>query len=153
MDLDFKIESIPQRWVVYRRATCARQRLGETITSPAVLPGIYDFARRHEANPGPPYARYLSCSDSDCDLQVGVEIAKAIPPQGDIVVDCYAACRVVTVEFIGPYDQLGKAYDACPAYVKRKNLRLGGPCWELYHPPTSPDPSTSRTCIFWPIEV
>jgi hypothetical protein len=65
----------------------------------------------------------------------GIPLDGPIQPRDDIIVDQYTACRMVTLHFVGPYHELGLAHDAVIDYIKRHNLKHGGPCWEIYDGP------------------
>lgn len=145
------IKTVSAKWVACRRVTCAHDKIGESITAPTVYPGIYDLARRHDVQAGPPYARYLQWRENDCDIQCGVPLSGPIPPEGDIAVDFYTACRVVSYTFIGPYSGLGQAHEKVIAYIKENELKHGGPCWEIYDGPGDPD-GNATTHICYPIE-
>lgn len=146
-----EIRNVPARWVAYRRATAPRSELGATITSPNMLPGIYELANRHGAKAGAPYVRYLDCRENEIDVQIGVPLSGPIPPDGDIAVDLYSACRAVVVEFFGPYSDLAEAYMAGESHIASERLTSGGAMWERYDGPGDPD-GNARVILYWPIE-
>jgi effector-binding domain-containing protein len=146
-----RVRSIPKCWVEYRRATCSHDKIGETITAPNMLPGIYELARENDAHPGPPYARYLEWREKDCDMQIGVGLTKAIPSDGDITCDLYSACLAVVAEFDGAYDRLTSVHEACRDYIEREELKYGGACWEVYVGPAGAD-GVAHTEVYYPIE-
>jgi effector-binding domain-containing protein len=58
--------------------------------------------------------------------------------------------RVVTTAHIGPYDEMGAAYDAIHAYVRDNRLKVIGPSWEVYGH-WSDDPARLRTDVFFTV--
>jgi effector-binding domain-containing protein len=150
--VEVELLSIKQHWVAYRRATCTHDRIGETITSPLMLPDIYAHAAKHGAKASAPYARYLDWREKDCDIQVGVMLSESVPPTGDITVDLYSACRALVLTFSGPYSELRQAWDAGFLALREQALQPGGAPWEYYDGPPNED-GVAKTVLHFPIEV
>ena len=136
---DIDVLTVSSQWVAYRRVTCSKDKIGEAITAPNVYPGIYELAKKYNVKPGPPYARYIQWREDDCDILCGIPLCGPIPPEGDIIVDFYTACRIAMYTFVGPYSELGNAHKKVIEYIKTQGLRHGGPCWEVYDGPGNPD--------------
>lgn len=145
-----EILSVCDQWVAYRRVTCERDKIGQTITGSDVFPGIYELASKHEAKAGPPFARYIEWRESDCDISCGVPLSQQIPQEGNIVVDRYTACKLAMLSFRGPYSDLGQAHEAVMNYIKAEGLQFGGPCWEVYDGPPNDD-GIAMTHVCYPI--
>lgn len=148
---EFDVLTVSSQWVAYRRVTCDKDKIGATITAPNVYPGIYELAKKHGVKAGPPYARYIQWRENDCDILCGVPICSPIPPEGDIIVDLYTACRLVSYTHVGSYADLGQAHDKVIAYIKENNFKHGGPCWEIYDGPGNPD-GTATVHVCYAIE-
>src|SRR5439155_13953373 len=82
------------------------------------------------------------------DIETGVEVPPDFAPTAPLYLTHTPGGRVVTAAHFGPYDKLGRAYDAVYAYVRENDLRLAGPSWEVYGH-WSDDPARLRTDIFF----
>lgn len=151
MASEVEVLNVAAQWVAYRRLTCDRDKIGPAITAPDVLPSIYELAKKHGVQAGPPYARYLRWGETDCDLQCGVPLTGPVPPEDNIVVDYYTSCRLAMLTFVGPYSELGKAHDTVIEFIKANGYTFGGPCWEVYDGPGNPD-GTATTHVCYAIE-
>jgi effector-binding domain-containing protein len=62
-------------------------------------------------------------------------------------------CEVATTVHIGPYDQLGQAYDALKAGAAAQGRKVEGSgiMWEEYWTGPEAPPEETRTVVFWPV--
>ena len=62
--------------------------------------------------------------------------------------------EVATTTHIGPYDQLGKAYDAVreSARAQGRDVEDAGMMWEEYWSGPEAPPEETRTVVFWPVK-
>jgi GyrI-like small molecule binding domain len=63
------------------------------------------------------------------------------------------ACEVATTTHIGPYDQLGHAYDALQEWARAHGRKVdeSGLMWEEYWTGPETPPEQTRTAVFWPL--
>ena len=55
------------------------------------------------------------------------------------------------VRHVGPYEELGRAWERGTGYLQAQGLTPTGPAWECYL--TGPDdPGVPITEIFWPLD-
>jgi len=100
---------------------------------------------------GHPFARYLSFGDR-IEAEAGFPFAGTlVPTRPDRVMQTMLpGGRAVTTTHVGPYDEIGKAWDRAIAWMGEHQLECAGPAWEAYL--TGPDdPGPPATEIFWPI--
>ena len=152
IDDHIEVLTVSSQWVAYRRVSCTHDQIGATITAPDIYPGIYEHASKHGAKSGPPFARYIEWRENDCDILCGIPLTTPIPPDGNIMVDHYTSCKLVTYLFKGPYSRLGEAHEAVIAYLKKHGLKHGGPCWEIYDGPGDEN-GIATTHVCYPIEA
>ena len=62
-------------------------------------------------------------------------------------------CEVATTVHLGPYDQLGQAYDALKegAAAQGRKVEEAGIMWEEYWTGPEAPPEETRTVVFWPV--
>jgi effector-binding domain-containing protein len=62
-------------------------------------------------------------------------------------------CEVATTVHIGPYDQLGQAYDDLKAGAADQGRKVeeSGIMWEEYWTGPEAPPEETRTVVFWPV--
>ena len=99
---------------------------------------------------GHPFARYLSFGDR-IEAEAGFPFAGTLVPADDRVRQTtLPGGRAVKATHIGPYDEIGAAWERTTAWMGEHGLEGAGPPWEAYL--TGPDePGPPVTEIFWPI--
>jgi effector-binding domain-containing protein len=62
--------------------------------------------------------------------------------------------EVMTTTHVGPYDELGKAYDALKqaARAQGREVEETGLMWEEYWSGPEAPPEETRTVVFWPVK-
>jgi DNA-binding transcriptional MerR regulator len=68
----------------------------------------------------------------DADIEVCVPVKKAIKTEGNVVSRRLPAESGLSVIHIGPYDEVGSAYQAINDYASKHNLELTTPLREIY---------------------
>src|SRR5206468_3811315 len=87
------------------------------------------------------------------DIEVGVRVARPFSEVSPAGVHCSSlpAGRVVSAVHVGPYDQMGRTYDALLAFARDGGHEIRGPSWEIYGD-WSDDPSKVETEICFVVE-
>ena len=100
---------------------------------------------------GMPFMRYLEMGDDYFKIQAG--IPSDLPGEGDIQAIELPGGKLATILFLGPYDEVGGAWDELRAWASDRGLDLMGG-WDVYEndPDTVSDPSELRTRIYLPAE-
>jgi effector-binding domain-containing protein len=98
---------------------------------------------------GHPFARYLSFGDR-IEAEAGFPLVGTLVPTDRVTPMLLPGGRAVTVTHVGPYDEIGAAWERTTAWMGEHGLEGAGPPWEAYL--TGPDePGPPVTEIFLPI--
>ncbi len=98
---------------------------------------------------GMPFARYLGFGELVI-AEVGFPFDGTLVPADRVHQITLPGGRLVTTTHVGPYDQLGEAWERTTAWMGEHEFVTDGPGWECYL--TGPDePGRPVTDIFWPI--
>ncbi len=120
------------------------QTIGEAfrLTAEAITKGGAVIA-------GMPFIRYMSFGELIA-AEAGFPYAGKLVPIGKVIQTMLPGGRAVTTTHVGPYDEIGAAWDRAQAWMKEHELEMAGPPWEAYL--TGPDdPGPAVTEIYWPI--
>ena len=90
-------------------------------------------------------------NESVFKIQAG--IPSDLPGEGDIQAIELPGGKLATILFLGPYDEVGEAWDQLRAWAAERDLDMMGG-WDVYEndPDTVSDPSELRTRIYLPAE-
>ena len=140
----------PRRHVLYQHFSVAMEEMPQTIGSS--LAALY--SRITEAGliqAGPPFVIYQSMS-APWQVDVCAPVASTIAPTPGFEVMELRATRVVSLLHVGPYDTIGKAYEAVDEYIKAQSLKTAGPPREVYLSPPDTPSAAIQTIVEWPVE-
>lgn len=145
-----RIEQTAQPTLVVRARTPV-ERISDTL-GPA-WESIMAHAGTLGATPsGPPFVAYHNMDMSDLDLEIGFPFAEAIAGSGDVVAGTIPAGPAVETMHVGPYDAVGRAYEALRAWMTEHGQGPAGPAYEHYlNDPHEVAPEHLRTRVVWPI--
>jgi effector-binding domain-containing protein len=139
----------PRRHVLYQHFIVPHERIGETIRSGfAAL-----YARIGDAGvvpAGPPFVVYLTAAPP-WEIDVCAPVARDTAPSADIMYREMPASRVVSLLHVGPYENLGRAYDDVQAFIRDNALVADGPPREYYLSPPDTPADQIQTIVEWPI--
>lgn len=101
---------------------------------------------------GPPLVRYHSFGD-EVDLEAAIPVRTPIESVGRVKASLLPACEAAKAWHIGPYEELGQAYERLQAFFDEQGLEPAGAPWEEYwtDPGLEPDPAKWRTRVVWPV--
>jgi effector-binding domain-containing protein len=130
-------------------------RIGATL---AELPGLIGEAFGLSAQAiavsgaviaGHPFARYLSFGER-IEAEAGFPFAGTLVPTDRVEQIILPGGRAVTATHVGPYDEIGPAWERTAAWLGEHHLEGAGPPWEAYR--TGPEePGPPVTEIVFPI--
>lgn len=148
-DLDVRLCELPPRRAAVVRISGAVEDLPNlmgqafAVTSKAITSGGARFA-------GHPFARYTAFGEH-------IEAAVGFPFEGELAapegleITELPGGRAAMARHIGPYNEIGLAWERGAAFMKEQGLTPSGPGWECYL--TGPaDPGPPITEIFWPLD-
>lgn len=102
---------------------------------------------------GFPFARYHVCPDGTFDVEAGFPVGNGIDGDGKVMPSSLPGGRVVVAWHIGPYDELGEAYQSVDEWLKAAHGVRTGDSWEVYHDPPTGDPHFWRTEVIQPFDL
>jgi effector-binding domain-containing protein len=114
-----------------------------SVTSRAIISGGARFG-------GHPFARYTAFGEH-IEAAVGFPFTGDLPATEGIEITELPGGRTAMVRHIGPYSEIGLAWERGTAFMKEQGLTPSGPGWECYL--TDPaDPGPPITEVFWPLD-
>jgi effector-binding domain-containing protein len=144
--------TMPEQPTAVVRATLRHGELGDWFGT--AFDQVADYLHRHGvASCGFPFARCHIRPDGSFELEAGLPVPAPIAGNVQVRPSSLPAGHVVAVWHIGPYVQLGTAYQALDDWLKAEHgLRTGDP-WEIYHDPPRRDPQSWRTEVIQPFAL
>ena len=114
-----------------------------SVTSRAISSAGARFA-------GHPFARYTAFGEH-IEAAVGFPFVGDVQASDGIEITELPGGRTAMVRHIGPYDEIGLAWERGTVWMKEHGLTPSGPAWECYL--TGPkDPGPPITEVFWPLD-
>ncbi len=138
--------------VLSRRAPVRLSEIGSVISS--TFAAAYGHIGEHGVEPmGPPFVIYdgVPVADDPFDLEICAPIAHAIEPPAGWRVQVLPAGSFATLMHTGPYDTIGRSYEALTAWLGAHSLPVIGPPREVYLSPPGTPADQIRTIIEFPI--
>lgn len=93
------------------------------------------------------YHGEASATAEGIPLYCGVQIAAPCEPHANVQCLSTPAGEAAMVTHWGPYNELGKAYDALKAWSKQTGRKFAGPFWEVYGHHND-DPAKLQTDVY-----
>jgi effector-binding domain-containing protein len=152
MDYKCEIKELPVQPVLSIRAKSAVQEL------PQVLGASLGVIAQHlgslgETPAGAPFVAYYNMDMQNLDIEVGVPVACPLAGQGNIQPSQIFGGKFATCLFVGPYSDVGPAYDALTQFVKDKGFEASGVAYEFYlNDPQTVQPAELQTQIYFPLK-
>ncbi len=119
-----------------------------------MLPQVHGYASELGAVvTGMPFMRYLSMTDKFV-IQAGIPVAEPAEGTEAIRYDELPGGKAATTVFLGPYHEVGAAWDAINAWREERGMEIGFGGWDVYEndPSEVSDPSELRTRIYQPLD-
>lgn len=103
---------------------------------------------------GPAFARYRALDErfEEFEVEAGFPLVEPIEGDGHVFASNLPGGRAAATWHVGPYDELGSAYEAVMKWITERNRNPIGDPWETYHsdPMVEPDPQQWRTEVIQP---
>jgi effector-binding domain-containing protein len=120
----------------------------------AALSSIYSeviaYLSRIGLTPLEAFARYtIHDGGTRVGMEAGFSTTGPVQPEGRIEAGSLPGGEAATVLHVGPYDQVGDAYEAVEAWLKEKGREPAGHPWEVYL--SMPDEVPPRTHVVFPL--
>ena len=152
MRSEFGKKELEARPMVGIRTKTTMDKIGQTMGP--LFGELHGYIQQSgQAPAGMPFAIYHAMDGGAVDLECGMPVASPLAGTDRIRAGELPCGTVATVTHTGPYDQLGRTWEALTAWMKSEGLEPAGAPWEVYvtDPGAEPDPSKWRTDIFFPV--
>ena len=134
------------------RATLRRDELARWFGG--AFDQVADHLRRHGVAPrGFPFARYHLRPDGRFEVEAGFPVGSRIAGDDQVRPSRLPGRHVVVAWHVGPYVELGEAYQAVDEWLKAQHGIRAGDSWEVYHDPPIGNPRYWRTEVIQPYEL
>ncbi len=96
---------------------------------------------------------YHGWTEDTVDAEIAFTIEGDFAPQEDVKPGMLPGGKAAFTVHVGPYDQIGAAYEAIQQHAEANGLTLADMMWERYltDPTVEPDLSKHVTEVFWPL--
>ena len=153
MNYKFDVRQVAAQPALFVRRTCKQGEIGATL-GPA-LAAVNAAIQKLGAKPaGPPFCRYTSWRETDCDLETGMPLVVAVQlSDADVQSGQFGGGQALHTTHVGHYDKLRDAYEAGAQWLATTKREVTGPPWEVYvtDPGEVANPDDWKTEIFWPL--
>ena len=153
MEYKFDVRQIQAQPVLFVRRTCKQGEIGATVGE--ALAAVNAAIKKLGGKPaGPPFTRYTSWRETDCDLETGMPVVAALQPADtDVQSGQLGGVQALHTTHIGQYEKLRDAYEAGTQWLAANKREVNGPPWEVYvtSPMEAANPDEWKTEIFWPL--
>jgi hypothetical protein len=148
----FEIRDVPRQDTAVVPVSTAPEGIA-AVMGTALGKAFSAVERAGVAIAGPPFTRYFSFGPDGVDFEAGLPVGSPIGPDGDVKPGTLGGVRAAVAMHVGPYDTLGRTYEALTRWAVDQGQLPAGAMWEHYlsDPEVEPDPSTWRTEIFMPL--
>jgi effector-binding domain-containing protein len=105
-----------------------------------------------KAPAGDPFVAYYNMDMEDLDTEIGFPVSGIDQGKGEIKYREIPAGKFATCLHVGPYNELGAAYEALTGWVNEEGYEVSGTVYEFYlNDPVSSLPEDLKTLILFPI--
>lgn len=114
---------------------------------------IMQYAGQMGVQPsGPPFVAYHNMDMQDLDLEIGFPFAQKLRGEGELLPGEIPGGKAAGCLHVGPYDQLGAAYEALQKWLEANCYTPSGVAYEFYlnDPQTTP-PDELQTEVVFPL--
>ncbi len=99
-----------------------------------------------------PFVAYYNMDMQDLDIEVGFTFAQPLEGEGDVRQGEIPTCKAVQCMHMGPYDEVGSAYEVMAMWIAEHGLQHAGPSFEFYlNDPQETPPAELLTRVVIPV--
>lgn len=152
MSYQIEVVTLTPQPVLVMEDQVAPDELGAALGR--MLPQVHAHATQQGAViTGMPFLRYLAMNER-FHIQAGMPTAEPAEGNDGISVDELPGGKAATTVFLGPYHEVGAAWDAINAWRQERNLAITMGGWDIYEndPSEVSDPRELRTRIYQPLD-
>jgi effector-binding domain-containing protein len=152
MNYKCEIKEQPAQPVLSIRASSPVQGLPQVLG--ASLGAITQHLGSLGENPaGAPFVAYFNMDMQDLDIEIGIPVSHPLEGVGNIQANKIFGGKLATCFYVGPYSDIGPAYEALTQFVKDKGFEATGTAYEFYlNDPQTVQPTELQTQIYFPLK-
>lgn len=144
--------TVTEQVTAVQRATLSQDQLAEWF--PKAFGDVACYLYHHGIAPnGFPFARHHVRLDGRFEVEAGFPVATPITGNGPVEPSILPGGPVLVVWHVGPYAELGTAYQAMADWLEAEGATRTGDAWEIYHDPPTSDPMHWRTEVVQPFTL
>jgi effector-binding domain-containing protein len=115
---------------------------------------IMAYAGQLEVQPsGAPFVAYHNMDMADLDMEIGFPFGQKPAGRGDILAGEIPGGKAAACLHVGPYDQLGAAYEAVQKWIQANGYVPTGVAYEFYlNDPQATPPAALQTHLVFPLK-
>lgn len=115
---------------------------------------IMEYAGQLGVQPsGVPFVAYYNMDLEDLDMEIGFPFEQKLAGKGAIRAGEIPGGKAAVCLHVGPYDQLGAAYEALQKWIQANGYVPAGVAFEFYlNDPQATPPAELRTQLVFPLE-
>lgn len=139
--------AVHERQVERRRVATIRETIPMSMIGEDLSAGFGEIAEASEAASetlqGTPFAVYYEVGTNEVDVELGFPVTGEVN-SGRVHTRTMEARRVASTLHVGPYDEVGPAYEALTRWIEEHDHTVAGPPSEIYlnDPTTGDEPRT-----------
>lgn len=152
MSYQIEVVTLKPQPVLVMEAEVTPDTLGEALAR--ILPKVHGSVNQlGTVATGMPFLRYLDMNDK-FHIQAGVPVAEAVEGTNEIKSAQLPGGKAATTVFLGPYHEVGAAWDAINAWREERGYAPGFGGWDIYEndPSEVNDPRELRTRLYQPLD-
>ena len=142
-----QIRDFPEQPIAVIRDRAKQGELSRKIPDYCGKAWIFIQSRKDITSNGRMIATYRGQGADDMRIEVGAMVDGPFTSDGPVVSSSIPACRAAMMTHVGPYCDLGKAFDMLFRWCKQNN-HATGMCWEVYHHPEPSPAAAPKTDIY-----
>jgi len=151
MRYEIKIHSVPVRHLAVVRRQVKWSELGGKLIP--LLDRVYAKVRAGQViQTGQNVFVYKDGTNTGVTVEIGVEVSDLFSDVDDVVYSKTPAGVVASTLHIGPYSDLGRAYDALIQWCKENQRSRANIWWEIYGD-WDEDPAKLQTEVFYLLQA
>jgi effector-binding domain-containing protein len=115
---------------------------------------IMQYAGRLGLQPsGAPFVAYYNMDMADLDMEIGFPFGQKVAGKGEILAGEIPGGKAAACLHVGPYDQVGAAYEALQKWMEANGYVPTGVAYEFYlNDPQATPPAELQTQVVFPLK-
>ena len=102
---------------------------------------------------GPAFTAYYNMDMQDLDVEIGFPVSGTLPGAGEIQPSEIPGGKAATCLHVGPYSEVGPAYNALTQWIEENGYEATGVAYEMYlNDPSDTPPEELKTQIVFPLK-